>query len=201
METSSAGRRRQQTKPPLGWVLGGLGLLLALASLYFQFGGGMVWHGRLKQEAGAASATSFSTPSIELEKGSYSFRLSYRQPRKLIQIGPGYHRVRISAEDLPVWTARGSVKAQKKRKRSGGSVTIRGDVFATLPSPVRGIFQIEIDGAKDASVDLSIHRASLNYRVLLWPGLILLGLALVLDASFRSKLLGLLERIPGFDRK
>ena len=200
MKTSSAGRGRQSTKPPVGWVLGGLGLLLALASLYLQFGGGMVWHGRLKWEGRAASATTLLTPSIELEEGSYYFRLSYRQPRKLIQIGPGYQKVKISMDDLPGWTARGSVKPQKRRKRGGGSNSVRGDIFITLPTSVKGVFRIETDDAKDAAVDLSIRRANLNYRILLWPGFILLGLSLVLDASFRSRLFGLLEKIPGFGR-
>jgi len=201
MKTSSAGRREISKKHgfPVGWVFGGLGIVLILASIYLEYGGPTVWRGSLQAEMKSGQQKSWTTPELVLESGKYDLDLDFRQPFELVDLGMIRYRVRVTSEAAPGWEASGSLSKEKRKKgRSHSNRSIYGNVVASLPAPITGALRFEISGKVDADTDirLVIRRLSFDYRFVLWLGIILLGLSIGLDSGFRSTLLDLFNRLP-----
>ena len=194
METTSAHRRPQQPTSafPIGWVLGGLGIIFIITSMYFQYSGPVAWRGVLHSQDPEAADSVFVTEAIALEPETYSFDLSFRKPPKFLEITTGRYHVRITSEHAPNWQATGSLKAIKKKKNSGRRATVRGTLVSEVSSPIDGPLKIEVDGAGNSALTLRIQKVGFDYRILLWIGIGLIGLGLALDQAFRSRLQALL---------
>jgi hypothetical protein len=193
METTSANRRPAQTarQLPLGWILGGLGIVLVVASMYFQFAGSIAWRGVVHPQGREDTESLYLTPPVSLSQGTYSFDFSYRKPPRFLEITTGRYHVSISTENAPDWLASGSLKANKKKKARGRS-TVRGTVVSNVPEAIQTPLRIKVQGAEDAALSVTIRKVGFDYRILLWIGFALIALGLALDPGLRAKLQGLL---------
>ncbi len=193
MKTTSAHRRPEQpsTKLPTGWILGGLGIVLIITSMYFQYAGTTAWRGVLQPQDQQDTGSVYLTDPISLDSATYSFDLSYRKPPKFLEITTGRYHVRITSEHAPDWQATGSLKAIKK-KSSKRRPTVRGTLVSEVSRPIDGPLKIEVEGAGSSTLSVTIRKVGFDYRILLWIGFGLIALGMALDQGFRSRLQALL---------
>jgi len=196
METSSAHRPTPRSAPPrtpVGWILAGLGVVLVAAALYIQFAGPIAWSGTLQPVEQKDTISSYVTPEILLEPGTYGIHVGYRQPPRMVEIHFGQYSARVSSPEEPGWEAVGHLKKQKRKKTSGFRPRVSGDIVAHVPTRQAAPLRLEVEGAGDAHLSVTIRRTRMDHRVPLYVGIALLALGLLLEPSIREGL----QRLTG----
>jgi len=194
MKSSTA--RRSQAQPekqlPLGWILGGLGVLMMLGSFGIQIMAPTIWHDVLQPQEVDNIHSVYHTSRIRLKPGTYNISLQLRRSKRLFDISLGQFTVRISCPEDPDFLVKGHLSLYKKT-RTGGRKSLHGILVARIEKSFDGSLLIDIHDTGKDSLAVSIHKASLDHRVLLWPGILLIVLALLLDPSLRKRLSGLIN--------
>ncbi len=196
MRTSSAQRSTAPSPsgPPLGWIAVGLGAFLILASFYLQFAGSTAWSGTLEPASQEDGISAYITPDVLLEPGTYDLHLSYRQPPRMLEITTGRYRVLVTSTELPGWRATGFLKKKRRRGATAIHSMVQGDVVAHVPNHLQAPLRLEVQGAGDAYLSVTIRGTRVDYRIPLWAGVAFVALGLAFDPSVRSRLQGLLGR-------
>ncbi len=172
----------------MGWIAVGLGVFLILASLYVEFAGPTAWSGTLEPASQESGMSTYVTPAVVLEPGTYDLHLSYRQPAQMIRITTGRHRVTVSSAGLPGWQVTGLLKEKKRKKGTTVRPKVLGELVAHVPGRLAAPLDLEVQGAGNAPLSVVIRRTRIDYRIPLWMGLILIGLGIAIDPSLRTRL-------------
>jgi len=193
MHTTSARKATHRSGPPIapGLILAGLGMALVAASLYLQYAGPAVWRGTLTPARTEGGRGVFATPELELPGGTYTMHLGFRRPSRALELSTGYFGVDVSCEAHPAWHASGSLRRLKTRSRWA---RISGTVVLRIVRPLHAPLLLEVDGASDATLSVTIRRSRLDHRIPLALGLVLAAAGLLIDPSTRAWIPGLTGR-------